>query len=479
MELGRSVCMVLLAAVLLSSCVASGRTSASPSADPQIVSRAKEWLERLQTGKLDWSQLNAKSKAVVTPALVKEAAKAFGPLGSPTAFSFLNSYTNAGPVTHARYTTYSFLVTFRRERDIWQFILDGDGKVAGLFLFPYTPHLSASQLIPAIRAKLAKESAAGRFSGAVLLAKDGTAIFDQAYGLADRNKHIPNVVGTRFRIGSMNKMFTAVAILQLVQAGKIDVKAPLGTYLTDYPNKDVARVTIHQLLTHTGGTGDIFGPQFDAHRLSLRTLDDYVRLYGKRGLIFKPGSRLEYSNYGYILLGAVIEKVSGQSYYDYVRKYIYDPAGMTSTGSEPEKQPVAGRSVGYTVVKGKSVTNIDTLPYRGTSAGGGYSTVGDLLRFADALQSHKLLDAQLTTLLTSGKVAMPSTPDNQRRYAYGFVDETIAGMHCFGHDGGAPGMNGNLEICPGSGYVIAVLANVDPPASELVTGFIENSLPAM
>ena len=103
----------------------------------------------------------------------------------------------------------------------------------------------------------------------------------------------------------MNKMFTAVAILQLVEAGKVELTAPLGKYLPDYPNREVAtKVTIHQLLTHTGGTGDIFGPDFDAHRTELRTLADYVKLYGKRGLEFKPGSRWEYSNYGFILLGA-------------------------------------------------------------------------------------------------------------------------------------------------------------------------------
>jgi len=108
------------------------------------------------------------------------------------------------------------------------------------------------------------------------------------------------------------------------------------------------------------------------------------------------------------------------------------------------------------MVKGKLVANTDTLPYRGTSAGGGYTTVGDLLRFASA---------------------MPSLPDNPRRYAYGFMDEMVAGTRCFGHDGGAPGMNGDLNICPGPGYVIVSLANMDPPSAEIISGFVENSLP--
>jgi CubicO group peptidase (beta-lactamase class C family) len=273
----------------------------------------------------------------------------------------------------------------------------------------------------------------------------------------------------------MNKMFTAVAILQLVQSGKVVLNNPLGKYLPEYPNKDVAaKVTIHELLTHTAGTGDIFGPDFDAHRMELRTLEDYVKLYGDRKLEFEPGSRWEYSNYGFILLGVVVEKVSGQSYYDYVREHIYIPAGMTSTGSEPENKTVPNRSVGYTKMGGSPQwkPNTETLPYRGSSAGGGYSTVGDLLRFANALQQHKLLDAHYAELLTRGKVDA-----FVGRYAYGFEDRTINGIRCFGHGGGAPGMNGDLEICPGPDYVVAVLANMDPPSAGRESNFITNRLP--
>jgi D-alanyl-D-alanine carboxypeptidase len=134
------------------------------------------------------------------------------------------------------------------------------------------------------------------------------------------------------------------------------------------------------LLTHTGGTGDIFGPEFNKHRKELRTLNDYVALYGKRGPQFEPGSQWRYSNYGMLLLGVVIERVTGQSNYDYVQEHIYKPAGMTLTGSLPEDQAVAGRSIGYMKSEtGGWAPNTDTLPYRGSSAGGGYSTVGDLL----------------------------------------------------------------------------------------------------
>src|SRR5271168_5243863 len=337
--------------------------------------------------------------------------------------------------------------------------------------------LSQNDLINALRAKLEKDTAADKFSGAALLAKDGKPIFTGAYGLADREKKIPNTLNTKFRIGAMNKMFTAVSIVQLVQAGKISLSDPVDKYLTDYPNKDIAtKVTIQQLLTHTGGTGDFFGPQFDAHRLELKTLQDYIKLYGERAPEFEPGSRWEYSNYGFLMLGVIVERVSGKNYYDYVSENIYKPAGMASTGSFPEDQDVPERSVGYTQSDGNKLQpNTDTLPYRGTSAGGGYCTVEDFLRFANALTNHKLLNAQSTELLTTGKVDTPRGD----KYAFGFMDNGAGtAMRHFGHGGGAPGMNGDLQIFPQSGYVTVVLSNLDPPAASRISDFIVNRLPA-
>jgi CubicO group peptidase (beta-lactamase class C family) len=347
------------------------------------------------------------------------------------------------------------------------------------------PRMSQDAALSALRAELEKRLAADSFAGAVLVAKDGKPVFKAAYGLADREKKISNQLDTQFRIGSMNKMFTAVSVLQLVQTGKIKLTDPLGKYLTDYPNKDLAsKVTIHQLLTHTGGTGDFFGPEFDKHRLELKTLQDYLKLYGQRGVEFEPGSKWAYSNYGFLLLGMLVEKMSGQSYYDYVAEHVYKPAGMTLTASLPEDHVVPSRSVGYTHFRGPGApgssaapeawrSNTDTLPYRGTSAGGGYSTVEDLFHFAMALENHKLLDAEHTKMLTTGKVDTPGGG----KYAYGFGDEMIGGIRCFGHGGGAPGMNGDLKICPGTGYVVAVLANLDPPAAQRISDFVLNRLP--
>jgi CubicO group peptidase (beta-lactamase class C family) len=336
------------------------------------------------------------------------------------------------------------------------------------------PHMSDQQLTAALRKRLEDETASDRFAGAVLVAQQGKPIFAQACGLADREHHIPNTMQTRFSLASINKVFTAVATMQLVQAGKLALDDPLGKYLTGYPDKELAaKVTIGELLTNTGGTGDIWGPEFDKHRQQLRTLEDYINLYGKRPLRFEPGSRWEYSNYGFILLGAVIEKVSGESYYDYVREHIYIPAGMSSTDSAPEEPRPADRSIGYMKVKtGDWNSNTGYLLYRGTSAGGGYSTVGDLLRFADALRENKLLDAHYTKLLTTGRVATPFGLE-----AYGFGVQTFNGNSCFGHNGTGAGVNGDLEMCLNSSYAIVVLANIDPPAAEQISQFIIDRLP--
>jgi CubicO group peptidase (beta-lactamase class C family) len=335
--------------------------------------------------------------------------------------------------------------------------------------------VTQTELIKEVRFALDKSVTADRFAGAVLAAKNGKAFFARAYGLANRERGAPNTLDTRFRIGSMNKMFTAVATLTLVQDGKLALEDPIGKYLTDYPNKTfAAKVTIHQLLTHTGGTGDFFGPEFMAHRLELRTHQDYVQLFGARDLLFEPGSRWMYSNFGFILLGAVIEKVSGQSYYDYVRDHVYKPSGMTSTGSDPEQQAPANLAVGYMKRPGAVgwQPDTDTLPYRGTAAGGGYTTVRDLLQFSSAVLKHKLLNAHYTDLLTTGKV-----PAMGGKYAYGFIEHVRDGIRSVGHGGTAPGMSGDLVIFPDSGCVIVVLANMDPPAAQRISDFIANRLP--
>jgi D-alanyl-D-alanine carboxypeptidase len=244
-----------------------------------------------------------------------------------------------------------------------------------------------------VQAHVADLGSKNVFSGAILIAHNGMTVMDQAWGMANTHEQIANTTDTQFCMGSMNKMFTAVAVLQLVQQGKLSLDAPIGNYWHDYPNRDLAsRVTIRQLLSHTGGTGDIFTPEYEAHRLETRSLADYITLFGKRPVRFGPGTRMEYSNYGFILLGRLIELISGDTYESYVQKHVYAPAGMEHTDSRPEADRVQGRATGYTREPGGFAPNTSTLPWSCTSAGGGYSTVGDLLLFANALQSGKLLD---------------------------------------------------------------------------------------
>jgi CubicO group peptidase (beta-lactamase class C family) len=331
------------------------------------------------------------------------------------------------------------------------------------------PRLTEAQALAALTSRADQLAKNDQFSGAVLVARQGKVLLQKAWGRANRETGTPNTVDTQFRLGSMNKMFTAVSTLQLVEAGKLALDDPIGKYLPDYPNKDVAsKVTVRHLLTHTGGTGDIFGPDFVKNRLTLREHSDYLKLYGARGLTHEPGAEHRYSNYGFVLLGALIEKVSGMSYYDYVRARIFKPAGMTSTDSLPETEKVKQRAVGYMQRDGAWVPNTDTLPWRGTSAGGGYSTAGDLLRFAQALEAGKLISKAMLAEATK-----PQSED----YGYGFGVRGKGALRSYGHGGGAPGMNGDLHVFPQLGTVVVVLSNLDPPAASRVADYFIQRMP--
>ena len=369
-------------------------------------------------------------------------------------------------------------------RMVWKFDPANPGMVMNRHLSPTaTPKsalpakMTAALLAEDLDAKLTRLAAADKFAGAVLIARDGKPVFQKAYGYADREAGTLNNLETRFRLGSMNKMFTSVAVAQLVQAGKLKYTDTLAQVLPDYPNKEVAqKVTVHHLLTHTSGLGDIFGPEFDRRKDELREIKDYLSLFASQPLRFEPGAGWSYSNGGFIVLGLIIEKLSGQSYYDYVQKHIYDAAGMKQSGSIPKTEKAANLAVGYMKrgPGGKLTTNWETLPWRGMSAGGGDSTVGDLLRFAEALRGHKLLGAELTETVVTGKT-QPGR-DAESKYAYGFEDSRVAGHRVVGHGGGAPGMNGQLDVYLDNGHTVVVLSNLDPPAAQSVSGYIRERL---
>lgn len=335
--------------------------------------------------------------------------------------------------------------------------------------------LALPALIEAVDERAAGRAAQDDFSGAVLLAKGGRVLFQKAYGLADRERRKANRLDTQFRFGSMGKMFTAVAIMQLVEKGKVDLEAPIGRYLTDYPNQDIAaKVTVANLLSHTGGTGNIFGPDFDRSKASLRSTKDYVGLYGGRAPEFAPGSRRSYSNYGFILLGRIVEQVSGLQYDDYIQRNIFRPAGMASTGNRPESEVLPRRAVGY-MGSGAGLKNAaHTLPVNGTAAGGGYSTVGDFNRFVGGLTSRRLMRAETFQKLIDGGVRMADG-----KFAGFDFGETMPDSGRFiGHGGGAPGMNGSLQHFLKSGITVIVLANRDFPAADSIAVFAAHRLPA-
>ncbi len=344
--------------------------------------------------------------------------------------------------------------------------------------------MSEGEAVKVIEQQARLRASIDHLSGVVLVAKGDRIIFNRAYGMAEQSFNLPNHLTTRFHLGSMDKMFTGVAIAQLVQAGKLSYHDTLAKVLPDFPNGKMAeRITIHQLLTHTAGTGDfISNPEFRTRRENFKNTADYLPLIANEPLRFEPGSRWSYSNSGYVILGLVIEKLSGESYFDYVRNRIFEVAGMNDTGYYELNEVVPNRAVGYLRDAAEDPfgiyprrSNVMFIPFKGNSAGGGYSTAPDLLRFAQALRGHKLINAELTEIVTSGKVEMAGVP-RPAKYAYGFAARTINGKEVRGMGGGGPssGVDSSLEMLWDGSYTVIVVSNYDAPAAgDLNNGICE------
>jgi len=218
-------------------------------------------------------------------------------------------------------------------------------------------------------------------------------------------------------------------------------------------------------VTMTSGLGDFFGERYDATpKTKLRTLADFLALFVNEPLLFEPGTSRRYSNAGYIVLGLIIEKASGQAYHDYVRQHVFLPAGMNDTDAYPQDSIVANRAVGYTregedgkTQPGPKRINVYALPARSSSAGGGYSTAPDLLAFDAAMRADKLLSPAWTDWFYSDKEKAPVTGAAARKHsgAGGFA-------------GGTAGVNAVVETDLDTGYSIVVLSNDDPPSAEAV-----------
>jgi CubicO group peptidase (beta-lactamase class C family) len=274
-----------------------------------------------------------------------------------------------------------------------------------------------------------------------------------------------------------------VAIAQLAERGKLSFSDTVGKLISNYPNKVVAeKVTIDHLLTHTSGMGNYQNAAYAANLDQMKTSNDLMPLFVNDPPAFEPGTKWAYSNAGYALLGLIIEKVSGQNYFEYVKENIFKPAGMTNTDSYEKAQTVPNLAVGYTRMNESGRAdpstprraNTSTRPAKGSAAGGGYSTVGDLLKFSIALQNHKLLSKKFTDIVMSGKVEAGGP---MGKYAYGFGDKVFNGRHIVGHNGGNPGIGANVDIFPELGYAAIILTNYDPPAMMPVIMKIRNLLP--
>ena len=312
----------------------------------------------------------------------------------------------------------------------------------------------------ALAAHASNLATADDFSGAVLLARNGTIEFEGAYGLADRRTGQPNTTSTKFSLASLSKMFTAVCILQLVEAGAISLQDTIGNYLPDYPNRTAStRVTVEHLLMHTSGIGNYWegldaleGERPDTHR-------DYLSLFADIPLEHEPGSAFSYSNGGYIVLGLIIEAVTGSSYYDHVRSAVFDRARMNDTGFPRLDETVPDRAIGYMRSlehPGEWEDCTERWEQRGSAAGGAMSTLADLHRFVVALNNHRLLGPEMTAVFLQGRSETPIG-----NYGYGVIEQTLNGQRVLGHSGGHYGVAVELMIFPDQDTTFIVLTNGD------------------
>ena len=319
-----------------------------------------------------------------------------------------------------------------------------------------TRPLSETGVVALLSQRVDSLAAAGQFSGVVRLEHHGTLLLERAWGEANRDTHTPNRVDTRFNIGSLNKQFTKAVIAKLCEQGKLKPDDKLSKFLPDFPRNQADKITIQQLLDMRSGLGDFFGPRYmQADKSKLRNPRDWFPLFVGDSLQFEPGTSERYSNAGYVVLGAVIEAITGKSYYDVVRDWVYKPAGMKNTDSYAKDDASAAVAIGYSRrlgapgdPPGDPRPNTAALPWRGSPAGGGYSTAQDLSRYVHALEGQQLLSEQ-TLSRFYGAVRLPN--NGGLRVALGVA-------------GGSPGCNADVEN--EWGWTLVVLANGDPPAAE-------------
>lgn len=345
---------------------------------------------------------------------------------------------------------------------------DAEARITSLEVAPARPPkdlpvagpLDRAQAVALLDAFVDKLTKAEVFSGTALLAKDGEVVWQTARGLAERNHGVPMRIDSKLNLGSMNKMFTAVVIGQLVDEGRLRFDDPVSKHLQGWTKADLSKVRIEHLLSHSSGLGSYFNRTWArTARQTLRRVDDYKPLVAEETLAFEPGTRSQYSNTGFLLLGAVIEAVTGRDYFDVVRERVYTKAGMQDSDSYDIDRAVPHLATGYSRERTPGGTpgwraNSFEHVIRGGPAGGGHATAHDLLAFAEALRAGKLVSAATRERLWSAKPELASPS-----YGFGFgVSQGPLGK-VVGHTGGFPGISSSLAIADGWTWV--VLTNTD------------------
>jgi CubicO group peptidase (beta-lactamase class C family) len=316
-------------------------------------------------------------------------------------------------------------------------------------------------------------SAAGQFSGVVLVAKNGKVVFERAYGLRDEKREDPLKVETRFDLASVGKMFTATAVLQQIAAGKLTLTTTLGDVLPDYPNGAMRKATIYQLLTHSAGAGEtdaLFYPDDLAWRGREPSVADLVALYDKRDPTFPPGTKQDYSNHTMILLGRIVEVLSGVSYRSYVADHIFKPAGMDAAhANDACSTNDPGQAVAYVAVADERMPNCFAALDGGWPAGGQSFTARDMLRFVTALRQgrlevpHALFEQATTPKLTYFGLGFFATD-----YGEDYLPRDLR----WGHGGMLYGQCVDVRTYEKTGETIITLGNNGSPACYRVAGFL-------
>jgi CubicO group peptidase (beta-lactamase class C family) len=329
---------------------------------------------------------------------------------------------------------------------------------------------SVEEYTSSLDAFLQRFSQKGGFAGAVLVARRGEVIFEKAYGEARRDLPTPNQVSTRFNVASVEKILTATLVFELLEERKLALGGKICDYLPTYPLKGACPITIDQLLTHTSGLPDVMNPRLVRFVERFRTPQDYIDTFGKDPLLFEPGEGWAYSNFGYVVLGRIVEAVEQKPFGEVMRQRIYERANMKNSTRDPAAANAADVAIPYAFLMpsghgleyGPERDARRYLPLPGPFCCS-FTTVRDLYDFSQALTAGRLVSRQSLELMVKTDRSGPE--DLVDHYGYGVMTDVVSGVPYFGHDGGAWGVNAVFRMTPDNDVVI-VLSNVSPGAGQ-------------